>query len=93
MTTYEAVVKVFLDGQMTKKDFAKRLGMSVTSLNLMLKEDALSNSARQLLALGLGITLYDFDEIVRMTDEEYTALKQADGSIEGIAYTQNPPSE
>lgn len=93
MTTYEAIVKVFLDGQMTKKDFAKRLGMSVTSLNLMLKEDALSNSARQLLALGLGITLYDFDEIVRITDEEYAALKQAEGSIEDIANTQNVPSE
>jgi hypothetical protein len=93
MTTYEAVVKVFLDGQMTKRAFAKRLGMSVTALNLMLKEDELSNAARQLIALGLGITLYDFDEIVRMTDEEYAAIKQADVPVEGIANTQNVPSE
>lgn len=78
MTTYEAVVKVFIDGQMTKKDFAKRLGMSGAALNCMLKERCLSNSARQLIALGLGITLFDFDELVRLTEEEYIALKQAD---------------
>lgn len=93
MTTYEAVVKVFLDGQMTKKAFAKRLGMSITSLNLMLKEDPLSNSARQLIALGLGITLYDFDEIVRITDEEYAALGQAEILTEDTANAPNVPSE
>jgi hypothetical protein len=71
MNTVEEVVKSFMDAKgIKRRNIAKKLKLSVWQFNHFIKDENPGPAARQLIALALGLTLRDFDEMCRQHEGE-----------------------